>query len=280
NVATLPRLLGWDRGVGRRRAEELLELVGLDPAVHADRYPAQLSGGQQQRVGVARALAGDPPVLLMDEPFGAVDPVVRDHLQTEFRRIQTTLAKTVLFVTHDLDEAVRMADRIAVFSPGGVLEQFSDPETLLAEPASPFVTEFIGTDRGLRRLSITPVRAEDLEHPTVLGPGDGIGYAATALEIGKHPWGIVCEPDTGRLLGWVSHGALTGALRGAGRDTRVGDWTQEFAMTVGSQETMRTAFSALLAQELRFLPVLDGSEFVGVLTPEVVHTALRREALR
>ncbi|WP_432561605.1 ABC transporter ATP-binding protein [Kineococcus sp. SYSU DK003] len=274
NVATVPALLGWDDEVTRRRVDELLHLVGLDPWAYGDRYPAQLSGGQQQRVGVARALAADPPVLLMDEPFGAVDPVVRDRLQTEFRRIQTDLRKTVLFVTHDLDEAVRIADRIAVFSTGGVLEQFADPETLLSAPASDFVVEFIGSDRGLRRLAVTPIRADDLERPVVLAPGDGAAYAATALELDGRSWGLVVESD--RVLGWVPRGRLTEAARSGGRGVRVGDHVREFTASIDAHETMRTAFSTLLAQESRFLPVLDGGSYVGVLTPDVVHTALRR----
>ncbi|NAZ74438.1 ATP-binding cassette domain-containing protein, partial [Kineococcus sp. T13] len=212
NVATVPRLLGWDAGLVRTRADELLELVGLDPWAHGDRYPAQLSGGQQQRVGVARALAADPPVLLMDEPFGAVDPVVRDRLQTEFRRIQQELGKTVLFVTHDLDEAVALADRIAVFSVGGVLEQYAAPATLLSDPASEFVVRFIGSDRGLRRLAVTPIRPADLEHPLVLAPGDGVAYAATAMEVDGRSWALVLQGDPGRLVGWVPRGPLTEAV--------------------------------------------------------------------
>ncbi|MFD0482153.1 ABC transporter ATP-binding protein [Kineococcus sp. GCM10028916] len=273
NVATVPRLLGWDADVTRRRVDELLELVGLDGWAHGDRYPAQLSGGQQQRVGVARALAADPPVLLMDEPFGAVDPVVRDRLQSEFRRIQQELGKTVLFVTHDLDEAVKLADRIAVFSTGGVLEQIATPTTLLSEPASEFVVDFIGSDRGLRRLAVTPIRPEDLERPLVLAPADGAAYAATALELDGRAWAVVL--DHGRLLGWVARGPLL-EQRGS-RSARVGDHTRRFPTTVAARETLRSAFSALLAQELRFLPVLDGEEFLGVLTPDVVHTALRRD---
>ena len=273
NIATVPKLLGWDPALTRRRGDELLELVGLDPWAHGDRYPAQLSGGQQQRVGVARALAADPPVLLMDEPFGAVDPVVRDRLQGEFRRIQRELRKTVLFVTHDLDEAVRIADRVAVFSTGGVLEQIADPATLLSAPASEFVVDFVGSDRGLRRLAVTPIRAEDLERPLVLAPGDGAAYAATALELDGRPWAVVLD-GSGRLLGWVPRGALL-AARG-NRAARVGDHVREFGTRIGAHEDLRSAFSALLAQELRFLPVLDGEEFLGVLTPDVVHTALRR----
>ncbi|WP_432536547.1 ABC transporter ATP-binding protein [Kineococcus arenarius] len=275
NVATVPKLLGWDARGRRRRADELLELVGLDPHVHGRRYPAELSGGQQQRVGVARALAADPPVLLLDEPFGAVDPVVRDRLQVEFRRLQTELGKTALFVTHDLDEAVRMADRIAVLSTGGHLEQYADPATLLSEPATDFVVEFVGSDRGLRRLAVTPIRPEDLETPTTLAPGDGVAYASTALEVDGRSWGVVLDGERRELVGWVPRAPLTEAMRRGDRAGRVADWTLPFDVTVQRAETMRTAFSALLAQELRFLPVLDGAEFLGVITPDVVHTALR-----
>ncbi|WP_432488829.1 ABC transporter ATP-binding protein [Kineococcus sp. SYSU DK018] len=278
NVATVPKLLGWDASARRARADELLELVGLDPRVHGPRYPAELSGGQQQRVGVARALAADPPVLLLDEPFGAVDPVVRDHLQAEFRRLQTELGKTALFVTHDLDEAVRLADRIAVLSTGGHLEQYADPVTLLSAPATDFVVEFVGSDRGLRRLAVTPIRPEDLEVPTALAPGDGVAYASTALEVDGRSWGVVLAPDSRELVGWVPRAPLTEAARRGDRAGRVADWTQPFDVTVQRAETMRTAFSTLLAQELRFLPVLDGTEFLGVLTPDVVHTALRAGA--
>src|SRR4051812_7973377 len=168
NVATVPRLLGWDRRRTRERARELLELVGLDPAVHAKRYPHQLSGGQRQRVGVARALAADPPVLLMDEPFGAVDPVARDRLQAEFLRLQQQVRKTVVFVTHDVDEAIRLGDRIAVMREGGHLEQYTDPATLLSTPATPFVGEFVGSERTLRRLAVLEVHTDALvEWPTV-----------------------------------------------------------------------------------------------------------------
>ncbi len=144
NVATVPRLLGWDRERIRRRVDELLELVGLDPAQYRRRYPHQLSGGQRQRVGVARALGADPPVLLMDEPFGAIDPITRDRLQGDFLRLQAEVGKTVVFVTHDIDEAVRLGDRIAVLSEGGVLEQYAPPADVLGRPASAFVARLRG----------------------------------------------------------------------------------------------------------------------------------------
>src|SRR5436190_11149527 len=157
NVATVPRLLGWEPARQRDRARDLLELVGLDPARYAARYPAALSGGERQRVGVARALAADPPVLLMDEPFGAVDPIVRERLQNELLRLQEQLAKTIIFVTHDIDEAIKMGDIVGVLEVGGVLAQFGPPEEILHNPASDFVARFVGADRGLKRLSLARV---------------------------------------------------------------------------------------------------------------------------
>ncbi|MGC4804112.1 ABC transporter ATP-binding protein [Micromonospora sp. DT233] len=177
NVGTVPRLLGWARGRVRRRSEELLELVGLDPAQFGRRYPHELSGGQRQRVGVARALAADPVVLLMDEPFSAVDPIVRARLQEEFLRLQAEVRKTIVLVTHDLDEAVRLGDRIAVLSEGGRLEQYDPPATLLGTPVSPFVREFVGADRGIRALAVTPVTRESLDP----APTDAAGLPEVAL---------------------------------------------------------------------------------------------------
>jgi osmoprotectant transport system ATP-binding protein len=170
NVGTVPRLLGWKRKLIRSRSDELLHLVGLDPGKFGNRYPHELSGGQRQRVGVARALAADPVVLLMDEPFSAVDPIVRGRLQEEFLRLQATVKKTIVLVTHDIDEAVRLGDRIAVLAEGGRLVQYAAPAELLTSPATDEVREFVGADRGVRRLSVTPLR------PAVrpLGQIDGI----------------------------------------------------------------------------------------------------------
>jgi osmoprotectant transport system ATP-binding protein len=160
NIATVPKLLGWDHGRIRTRTQELLELVGLEPAM-GKRYPAQLSGGQRQRVGVARALAADPPLLLMDEPFGAIDPITRSRLQEEFRRLQSDLGKTVIFVTHDIDEALKLGDKIAVLKPGGELAQYASAEELVRSPADDFVEEFVGAERMIKRLEwLTSVRQE------------------------------------------------------------------------------------------------------------------------
>jgi osmoprotectant transport system ATP-binding protein len=154
NVGTVPRLLGWDKQRIRARAHELLELVGLDPDEHARRYPSQLSGGQRQRVGLARAMAADPPLMLMDEPFGAIDPITRERLQNDFLRLHREIRKTVVFVTHDIDEAIKMGDRICLLREGGVLAQYDTPEVILAAPADDFVAQFVGADRGLKRLAL------------------------------------------------------------------------------------------------------------------------------
>ena len=171
NIATVPELIGWDKRRTRGRVGELLELVGL-PAEVRDRYPHQLSGGQRQRVGVARALAVDPPIMLMDEPFGAVDPIVRSRLQDEFLRLQQEVRKTIVFVTHDIDEAIKMGDRIAIFRQGGHLEQYAPPDELLAEPATDFVADFLGAERGLKRLALIPVSAVKAESGPVVSPDD------------------------------------------------------------------------------------------------------------
>jgi osmoprotectant transport system ATP-binding protein len=189
NIATVPALLGWDRQRIRSRTGELLELVGLEPGVYAGRYPHQLSGGERQRVGVARALAADPPVLLMDEPFGAVDPEGRRRLQQEFWRIQRELGTTVMLVTHDIDEAVRLGDRIAVFSQGGTLEQLTDAVNLLARPATGMVADFVGQGRAVRLLGIGELTPDDLEagsFPAAAGPAPAPLLApASALRLGS-----------------------------------------------------------------------------------------------
>jgi osmoprotectant transport system ATP-binding protein len=154
NIGTVPRLLGWSKSRIRERSRELLDLVGLDSEQYAKRFPASLSGGQRQRVGVARAMAADPPIMLMDEPFGAVDPIARERLQNDFLRLHKQIGKTVIFVTHDIDEAIKMGHRIAILKPGGILAQYDTPDQILARPADEFVAQFVGADRGLKRLSL------------------------------------------------------------------------------------------------------------------------------
>ncbi|NYJ06071.1 ABC transporter ATP-binding protein [Petropleomorpha daqingensis] len=268
NVATVPRLLGWDKKRTRARVDELLESVGLDPAVYGDRYPAQLSGGQRQRAGVARALAADPPVLLMDEPFSAVDPVVRERLQSEFLRLQADVRKTIVFVTHDIEEAVRLGDRIAVMSQGGHVEQYASPAELLGKPANEFVADFVGTDRGLKRLAVTGIDLADLEQPPVVHVADGLADARAALERAGARWAVVLDDD-GTLHGWLS------ADRAVGAGT-VGSAARRMEAWVPADASLKTAFATMLQLEAGWVAVLDGDRFCGVLTPASLHAALRR----
>ncbi|MET7715087.1 betaine/proline/choline family ABC transporter ATP-binding protein [Streptomyces sp. NPDC005407] len=264
NTATVPHLLGWQRGKGRERAAELLDLVGLDPKTYGDRYPEQLSGGQRQRVGVARALAADPPVLLMDEPFGAVDPVVREHLQNEFLRLQSQVKKTVLFVTHDIEEAVRLGDRIAVYGHGRI-EQFDAPAAVLGAPATPYVADFVGADRGLKRLSVTPIEEGDLEQPPVVHLDDPL-----PRELGSR-WAVVLDNED-NLHGWISaeQARQPGSVREHAR--RMEAW-----LPVGA--SLKQAFATMLQHDAGWIAVIDKEEtgrFLGVLTPARLHEALRR----
>jgi osmoprotectant transport system ATP-binding protein len=270
NVATVPRLLGWDRRRTRARVDELLDTVGLDPAVHGDRYPAQLSGGQRQRAGVARALAADPGVLLMDEPFSAVDPVVREHLQDEFLRLQASVRKTIVFVTHDIEEAVRLGDRIAVMSSGGHVEQFAPPAELLGRPAGPYVADFVGADRGLKRLAVTTVDPADLERPPVLTPETTLADAAQVLAGAA---GAVVLDGTGRACGWLP------ASRARGVGT-VGTAMQPLGEPLPATATLKAGLSVLLRQDAEAVPVVDGGTYAGVLTASAVHRTLRRSVQR
>jgi osmoprotectant transport system ATP-binding protein len=269
NVATVPRLLGWNKARTRDRVEELLDLVGLDPATFGDRYPHQLSGGQRQRAGVARALAADPAVLLMDEPFSAVDPIVRERLQSEFLRLQETVRKTIVFVTHDIEEAVRLGDRIAVMSAGGTVEQFASPAELLGAPATPFVADFVGADRGLKRLAVTRIDLADLEQPPVVHLADGLPKARGLLARTGARWAVVLD-DLEHLHGWIS------VERAAAGNGSVHDAVKRMEAWVPIDATLKTAFSTMLQLEAGWVAVLDGDRFCGVLTPESLHAALRR----
>ena len=270
NIATVPSLLGWDKTRRKARADELLALVGLDPAVYRDRWPAQLSGGQRQRIGVARALAADPPVLLMDEPFSAIDPIARDRLQAEFLRIQERVGKTIVFVTHDIDEAVRLGDLIAVFRQGGVLEQYDAPATVLGAPATAFVADFVGADRALRRLAVTGIDTAELDKPPVVAFDDSLADARTALASDGARFALVLDLDE-RLHGYVDRDRLGG-------DGRVSDRVRRLPASVPADASLKSAMGELLQHDAGWVAVLDPAtgRYLGVLTPQSLHAALRR----
>jgi osmoprotectant transport system ATP-binding protein len=223
NIGTVPNLLGWDKGRIKNRVDELLNTVGLPPDEYRDRYPAELSGGQQQRVGVARALAADPPIMLMDEPFGAVDPITREGLQDEFLRIQQDIKKTIVFVTHDIDEAIKMGDKIAILKQGGVLAQYDTPENILSKPDSEFVSSFVGADRVLKRLSLTRVGEMDLERANgdtdrLLRINEGVTVRDALSELigSGHSKAVVEKDGENGLLTFEAIEALMGGASNGG----------------------------------------------------------------
>jgi osmoprotectant transport system ATP-binding protein len=262
NIATVPRLLGWDRRRIAARVDELLDLIGL-PAEMARRYPAQLSGGQRQRVCVARALAADPPLMLMDEPFGAIDPINRERLQNEFLRLQAEIRKTVVFVTHDIDEAIKMGDRIAVMQEGGHLAQYAPPGELLMNPASPFVEDFVGADRALKRLSLQRVRDVALWSAALVRAGEPVAEARRRMETADVPIPLLVD-DHGAPRGWLADRALLG--------DRVGEQLRSGPEPVVElDDVLRDALSDLLAHESMYGPVIDDQGRVaGVLSIELL----------
>lgn len=264
NIATVPALLGWDKSRIDERVSRLLELIELDPEL-ADRYPSQLSGGQQQRVGVARALAVDPPVMLMDEPFGAIDPINRARLQNEFLRLQAELRKTILFVTHDVDEAIKMGDRIAVLRKGGEVAQFATPTELLMEPADEFVEDFVGADRALKRLALMRVRDVDLWRAPLARAGEPTGpikqaLGAAGVEV-PHPLLVDTE---NRPIGWLSARDLLNE-----KVPEVPDSIAE--LKIDADQTLRDGLATLLQSGSLYAPVVDGrGRLTGVLSVEIV----------
>jgi osmoprotectant transport system ATP-binding protein len=273
NVATVPRLLGWSRDRAVRRADELIELVGLDPAVYRDRYPAQLSGGERQRIGVARAVAADPPLLLMDEPFGAVDPITRERLQNEFLRLQRRLHTTILLVTHDIDEAIKMGDRIAVFQPGGLLAQYDEPNALLESPASEFVARFVGGDRSLKRLSLGRIRDLELERPATTRVHADARAARRALEAAPTPYVLLVD-EADRPLGWLWEQDLrTSGPVGPERASSP-------EPLLDPDSTLREALSAMLDSAVQEAVVVDGDgKLLGTASIETVSASLRQAAV-
>jgi osmoprotectant transport system ATP-binding protein len=268
NVAVVPRLLGWPAARISGRVEELLELVGLDPGAYRARYPAALSGGERQRVGVARAMAADPSVLLMDEPFGAVDPIRRERLQNDLLRLQARLRKTIVFVTHDVDEAIKMADRIAVLQVGGVLAQYDPPDRLLAAPASEFVERFVGADRGLKRLSLGRVRDLPLAEVATATVGEPLAAVRARLPSASG-WAVVIDEER-RPLGWVGASDLAD-------EGRVGpELAEPGSALLQPESTLRDALSAMLASSVQLGVVVDEhDELLGVVSVDAISATLR-----
>jgi osmoprotectant transport system ATP-binding protein len=224
NVATVPKLVGWDKERTRARARELLDLVGLEPGEFAQRYPAQLSGGQRQRVGLARAMAVDPPLMLMDEPFGAIDPITRERLQNDFLRLHREVRKTVIFVTHDIDEAIRMGDRVCILRQGGRLAQFDTPEAILANPADDFVADFVGADRGLKRLGLRTLGQVELLDGAPAPNGsrpeadeDMTLRDALSLMLTEGSTDLIVRDDSGGVRGHLTLEAISRMLGAASR---------------------------------------------------------------
>jgi osmoprotectant transport system ATP-binding protein len=272
NVGAVPSLLGWDKERTRSRARELIELVGLEPEL-ADRYPAQLSGGQQQRVGVARALAADPLVMLMDEPFGAIDPINRERLQNEFLRLQAEIKKTVLFVTHDIDEAIKMGDRIAIMRKGGRVAQYATPAELLMSPADEFVEDFVGADRALKRLALMRVSDIDLWKAPLAYVGQSTAEVRTKLDGAEVPYPLLVDSER-RPLGWLSE-------RDLGAETVPGSPDSPLGPVLELDDVMRDALADILQGGAQYAAVTDRDGRIdGVLSVEIISEFLGSPAAK
>jgi osmoprotectant transport system ATP-binding protein len=268
NIAVVPILLRWERQRIEKRIEEMLNLVGLDVTEYERKYPSQLSGGEAQRVGVARALAANPPILLMDEPFGAVDPLTREKLQSQFAQIQKELKKTVILVTHDLDEAIRLADRILIMDDGKLV-QYDTPETILTKPANKFVHDFVGTDRALKRLSRISINSimKEASFIKISSPVNQVQQLCRKCE-----WVWVVDDDK-RLIGWVDKASLLSSS--SPKDVIVNVNREETAVAIDS--TLREALSRMLGQGLRSIPVTDNDGiFMGEVALSDIEAATAR----
>jgi osmoprotectant transport system ATP-binding protein len=265
NIATVPKSLGWDKQRTQTRIDELVTLVGLDPEM-LSRYPDELSGGQQQRVGVARALAADPPVLLMDEPFGAVDPIVRGRLQDELLNLQERVQKTIVLVTHDIDEAIKLADRVALLNVGGIIEQYAPPDEILAAPASEFVERFVGDDRSSKRLTLARVADLPFARGPVLDVDASADEARDAMATHRTDWvGLV---DDGDFLGWVDGRGLDAVA--APRDLP----RERPAAQVTPGSTLREAMEIIMTSSTSVAVIDDDGSFGGVVTLEGIRACL------
>lgn len=271
NVATVPRLVGWSDDKVTNRVNELLDLVGLDPSIYADRFPKELSGGQQQRVGVARAMAADPPVMLMDEPFGATDPITRERLQNEFLRIQADIGKTIVFVTHDIDEAIKMGDRIAILQEQSVIAQFDTPENILSAPASEFVSDFIGSGASLKRLNLARVRDVEIEQMPTVTPGTPATEMRRTLEDLDRTTLLLLDAD-GRPSRWLTAPDIDKVS-----DTRTVDTVgMPVVALVEPQATLQDALDEMLRSNGGCAVVVDGKQrYQGIVDMETAIDTIR-----
>lgn len=261
NIAVVPQLKGWDNERTSRRIDELLDMVGLEPAQFRHRFPRELSGGQRQRVGVARALAADPPVMLMDEPFGAIDPITRDHLQNEFLRLQRRINKTIVFVTHDIDEAIKMGTLICILQVGGVLQQLDSPSNILAQPANAFVADFVGADRGLKRLNLVRVGKVMNGDVPLLQYGT-TGATAVQRMREENVDSMLVVDDARRLIGY-----LTVEAAQKNPNKKVQELAREVVTATEEEATMKNAFSEMLSYGVGYLPVLgEKRKVLGIVT--------------
>jgi osmoprotectant transport system ATP-binding protein len=267
NICVVPKLLGWENAKAKTRAAELLDLVGLDPKLFLKRYPKELSGGQQQRVGVIRALAADPPVMLMDEPFGAIDPINREVIQDEFLKMQAEIKKTIMFVSHDIDEAVKMGDKIAIFRAGKI-EQYDSPDTVLAHPANAFIADFVGADRTLKRLRL--VTAEEVSDPAAPAVSRHAKASDALAAIREHHSNVAVVIDGDHHpVGYVTEDMVEGS------GGIVHELAHPLPATVPARADLRAVVSEMFAHDIMWLACVDdGGRFTGVVTQPAVTRVL------
>jgi osmoprotectant transport system ATP-binding protein len=269
NIATVPMLKKWPKARQHARAAELLELVGMDPEIFLDRYPSELSGGQQQRVGVARCLGADPPILLMDEPFGAIDPITRNKLQDEFLKIQSKIKKTIAFVTHDINEAIKMGDKIALIRKGELV-QFSDPATLLNSPRNEFVRNFVGADRVLKGLRLYRARDVMQDPPIKVKEGEDVEKVKKQMEKEMMKWAMLVD-EKNRFLGWITHEDLV-------KGGRLREVMVPPATTTAPETPLNEALSMMFNSAIGNLAVVDDKGLLlGVLTFQIIRTILGQD---
>jgi osmoprotectant transport system ATP-binding protein len=275
NIALVPKMLGWTASKIAERVREMLALVGLEPGQFANRYPRQLSGGQQQRVGVARALAADPPVLLMDEPFGAVDPITRAHLQDELLSLQDELSKTIVFVTHDFDEAVKLGDRIVILAEGSKIVQYDEPGAILANPADDFVRGFIGEGGAMKLLNVTRLADIELANVASAGPGDTAAQVLEKVNNSEVPWAVVLD-DSKRPVRWITAETLAEIDGPIGDHSNADNGDHNAQITISGRSTVQEALEALLKADQNVVPVTVRRRYVGSVTLNVVQNAINQ----